>query len=225
MDILILALIAVFLLAKLFSVLGSDDHGSSINRDQQSRQNPSQQGPSNGVVSVDFKNKTAEIKPQPAPKPTFTEPDISDENVRQQIQTIQKKDQHFTAGSFLNGASIAYEMVVQAFNQADKNTLKNMLSSTVYDLFNKEIDSAIEKGSYPETTIVSMKESTIEKIEIVRNKAQIFVKFVAEEVNVLKDKEGNIIEGDPAAIQEISDQWVFERDLRSTDPNWTIVET
>ena len=225
MDILILAIIAVFILAKLFSVLGSGDSSDSIKRND--AQNTPQSS-NNAVVNVDFKTKSINNPAQPAPaprNPSIIEPEITDPELLGRISDIQKKDARFTPGTFLSGASVAYEMVVQAFNRADVDTLKRLLSAKVFDLFNREIETAIKQGSYPETTIVAMKESTIEKIEIVRNKVKIFVRFVAEEVNVLKDKEGNIVEGDPSSIQEISDQWVFERDLRSNDPNWTIVAT
>ncbi len=225
MDILILALIAVFILAKLFSVLGSGDSSNSLKRNDAPSKNT---GNNNAVVNVDFKKKSINAPTQTAPAPrapNFNEPEITDPELLGRISDIQKKDLRFTPGTFLGGASMAYEMVVQAFNRADVDTLKRLLSAKVFDLFNKEIETALKEGSYPETTIVAMKESTIEKIEIVRNKVKIFVKFVAEEVNVLKDKEGNIIEGDPSSIQEISDQWVFERDLRSNDPNWIIVAT
>ena len=221
MDILLLALLAIFLLAKLFSVLGNDSNPPSQLKRGENNGEPKR----DAVIDVDFKKKSVTSRQNAPQASAINEPVITDPDVLGRIEEIRAKDSNFTAGSFLSGASMAYEMVVSAFNKADSDTLKGLLSAKVYDLFYREIKQAQSKGEYPETTIIAIKDSTIEKIEVIRNKARIFVKFVAEEVNVLKDKDGNIVEGDPSSIEEIADEWVFERDLRSTNPNWTIVAT
>lgn len=55
--------------------------------------------------------------------------------------------------------------------------------------------------------------------------AKITVRFVSEQVNILKNKDGEVIEGDENFIQNITDSWTFERALTSTNPNWLLVST
>jgi len=224
MDILFLAIVALFIIVKLISILG-DDGGNKdsfgVNKNNSNNKNKGE------VVGVDFVNKAKQYTVPNVRQVSsdYKEPEINDESLIKSIEEIRKKDAVFTPGYFLHGATIAYEMIIKAFNDRDKETLKKLLSPKVYSLFEKEIGIAERKGEFPQTTIVSIKESNIAKIEFVRNSVKIFVEFISEEINLLKDKEGKIIDGDPSEVQDVSDSWVFERDLRSSNPNWTITAT
>jgi len=231
MDILFLAIIALFIIVKLISILG-DDGGNKdsfgVNKNNSNNNNSKNNSKNKGeVVGVDFVNKAKQytVPNNRQVSSDYKEPEINDESLIKSIEEIRQKDVTFTPGYFLHGATIAYEMIVKAFNDRDKETLKKLLSPKVYSLFESELSIAESKGEFPQTTIVSIKESEISKIEFVRNSVKIFVEFISEEINLLKDKEGKIIDGDPSDVQDVSDSWVFERDLRSSNPNWTITAT
>lgn len=222
MDILFLAIIALFIIVKLISILGDDggnkDSFGGLRKNDKSRSE---------VVDVDFVKKAKKYTSSSSRQviTDYQEPEINDDDLIKKIEEIKKKDTIFTPGYFLHGATIAYEMIIKAFNDRDRETLKKLLSAKVYRLFDGEMNKAERSGEFPETTIISIKDSKISKIEFVRNSVKIFVEFVAEEINLLKDKDGKVIDGDPSDVQDVSDVWVFERDLRSSNPNWTIVST
>jgi predicted lipid-binding transport protein (Tim44 family) len=55
--------------------------------------------------------------------------------------------------------------------------------------------------------------------------ARIGVRFSTEQVNVVRNRDGGVVDGDPGVAEDVIDIWTFERDVRSPDPNWTLVET
>jgi predicted lipid-binding transport protein (Tim44 family) len=117
-------------------------------------------------------------------------------------------------------------MVIEAFSNERKDDLKNLLSNDVYEVFGGEIDRLEKLGQHQDTTLVSILESTIANVEVSRRVARITVEFKSEQIYVLRDlKTDEIVEGNLSEIEEIEDVWIFEKDLKSTNPNWIIVAT
>ena len=73
--------------------------------------------------------------------------------------------------------------------------------------------------------MVAINRAQIEGVEINGKRASVTVRFVSEFISVRKNRAGEVLEGDPKKIREITDIWTFERDLRSRDPNWRLAAT
>jgi predicted lipid-binding transport protein (Tim44 family) len=141
------------------------------------------------------------------------------------LEKIATADRQFLPSSFLEGARTAYEMIVTAFTSGDKQTLKPLLSREVYDSFSRAIDQRRQAGETLETNFVGISRAEIEAADLNGKRANIIVRFVSDQISSKRNKSGDIIEGDPKKIREISDLWTFERDVSSKDPNWTLVAT
>lgn len=146
-------------------------------------------------------------------------------NLKKQIEQVRKLDENFDIDQFLTGAKSAYEMIVVGFANADKPALKNLLSKEVFAGFAAAIDDRKKRGAEMTTQFIGIETAEISNIEMEGNRAIITVGFVAEMVSFVRDKKGEVIEGDEHEIQEIRDVWSFERDLSSNDPNWLLVAT
>jgi predicted lipid-binding transport protein (Tim44 family) len=141
------------------------------------------------------------------------------------LDTIAREDQTFDAKHFLTGARAAYEMIVLAYAQGDRRALKNLLSREVYDGFEAAIGEREAKGEKVETRFVTIEKSDITAVELRGRTAQITVRFVSQLISVTRDKSGNVIEGNPDKVTDVTDVWTFARDLSSRDPNWKLVAT
>lgn len=141
------------------------------------------------------------------------------------LRHIRKVDPAFSPKSFLDGARVAYEMVVTAFAKGDKKTLKLLLSDDVYQGFSDAIDERDKKGENIKFTFVG-----IDKIEIVsaliqESYAQLTVRVDSEIISATYDKNDNLVDGNSQTIAEIRDIWTFARDVKSRDPNWKVIGT
>lgn len=138
---------------------------------------------------------------------------------------IMRREPGFSAQEFIAGAKAAYEMIVSAFAEGDRRTLKNLLAKEVFDGFASAIAERENKGQTMESRFVSIDKADITNAEVKDRSAQITVRFVSQLVSVTRDKEGKPIEGNPEAVTEVDDVWTFARDLGSRDPNWKLVAT
>tara|TARA_B100001123_G_C15304228_1_gene1022075 strand:- start:1653 stop:2276 length:624 start_codon:yes stop_codon:yes gene_type:complete len=129
----------------------------------------------------------------------------------------QKKD-------FLKGAEIAYEAIINSFAKGDKKNLKDLLTKEMQDNFNSAIEERRSKNIKSELTFIGIKSSVIEKFEKTAEALFFTVKFVSEIISVKKDKNDNVIEGDPNKIKTVIDRWKFTRKISSSNPNWYLAE-
>jgi predicted lipid-binding transport protein (Tim44 family) len=141
------------------------------------------------------------------------------------FKTIRALDAEFSPEEFLVGAKMAFEMVIKAFNESDHDTLKMLLAPDVYESFKEAIDMQIQQNVQHQTTLVSIEKSDITSAQLQGKKARIAVKFDSEQIHIVRDANGAITQGNPSDVDLIDDEWVFERDLTSSSPNWLIVET
>jgi predicted lipid-binding transport protein (Tim44 family) len=91
--------------------------------------------------------------------------------------------------------------------------------------FDDVISERERNGEVLEETIVGIRAAEIVEASMDGHNAMVTVKFKSEQVSALRDAEGNIIDGNPNEIIEVTDFWTFSRDTRSSDPNWTLVGT
>ena len=141
------------------------------------------------------------------------------------IEKIAAVDPGFSPRSFLEGARIAYEMIVQAFADGDKKALKPLLSREVFDGFSAAIDTRQRNGETLESKFVGIDNSKIVAAELAGKKASVTVRFISDLIAATRSRAGDVIDGDAAKVRRITDVWTFERDVASRDPNWRLVST
>jgi predicted lipid-binding transport protein (Tim44 family) len=141
------------------------------------------------------------------------------------ITQITVHDPTFDAGAFVDGAKVAFEMIVGAFAAGDRDALRPLLSREVYGNFVSAIDARERAQEQLETTIVGINSAELIEAEMQGREAVVTVKFVSDQINVTRDPDGRVTDGDPERIVEITDIWTFQRDTRAGDPNWELVAT
>ena len=152
-------------------------------------------------------------------KEEFTK-NISKKNIdKQNFDDTAKKD-------FLNGAKIAYETIITDFSDNDNKLTDSrpLLSKKVYDQFNQALQERSKRGHYAEITFIGVNSAIIKEHKNIDQILKVTVDFVSEVITCIKDKNKNIISGDPKKIKKIHDTWVFSRDTRSNNPNWQLVD-
>lgn len=116
-------------------------------------------------------------------------------------------------------------MIVGAFAAGDKARLRPLLSDDVYTPFAAAIDERAAAGETLETRVIGLKRLDISEAGLTGRMARITVKFVSNQINVLRAHDGSIVDGDPDHAVEKTDFWSFARDTRTSDPNWVLEAT
>ena len=126
---------------------------------------------------------------------------------------------------FIKGAKAAYEMIITSFAKGDKKTLRPLLDKDIYQNFSDEIDLRKKENLKSELTFVGVKSAKIKNFEKKDNIYIFTVNFVSEIITCKKDKNNNIVEGNPDIIKTVKDVWKFSKNMWSSNPNWYLVET
>ena len=187
-DIIIFAGIAIFLVFRLRSVLGKrTGYEKAIERPAQSTQKEKQ---------------TTEIKKQI--------PELKDEFIK--LKIAYEHLNNFDHKQFLEGAKIAFETIINAFNKGDKKTLKTLLSKDVFKKFEEAIDS---KNIDPNYQFFSLNIDSIEDVTIDSENIQIRIKFISEQFK----------NDDESTVVKKLDAWTFKKPIKSLNPNWLLCST
>ncbi|NLS01206.1 Tim44 domain-containing protein [Rhizobium sp. P38BS-XIX] len=141
------------------------------------------------------------------------------------LRELSKSDPAFTPKEFVNGARMAYEMIVMAFADGDRKALKGLLSREVYEGFDAAISDREAKGEKVKSTFVGIDKADIVVAEMKGTEAFVTMRIVSQMISATYDKAGTLIDGDAESVAEINDLWTFARDTRSRDPNWKLVAT
>jgi predicted lipid-binding transport protein (Tim44 family) len=141
------------------------------------------------------------------------------------LQAVMQADRTFDPKHFLDGARMAYEMIVQAFAQGDRNTLRPLLSKDVFDGFDGAIRDRDAAKHMVESSFIGIDKANIVEAAMRGGTAHITVRFVSKLISVTRDQTGAVIEGDPQRVTEVTDVWTFARDVSARDPNWRLVAT
>jgi len=143
----------------------------------------------------------------------------------QGFDAIAAQDSSFDPRHFVSGARGAYEMIVLAFANGDRRSLKDLLSSEVYESFDAAVKEREKREQKTETRFVSIDRAELVNADVRDRSAQLTVRFVSQMISVTRDKVGTIVEGNPDKVADITDVWTFARDITSRDPNWKLVGT
>lgn len=232
LDIVLFALIAIFLVLRLRSVLGNRDgheggYGDMFKRDRD-RDREEQRDDDGNVIELPGSRAPADIEDFADVKPREKAPleeDLPEGPLGEGIRAVREQDPSFTTKEFLEGARMAFEMILNAYAQGDIKTLKNLLSPEVFAGFEQAIKDREAEGQTLQETLVGISKAEMVEAYMDGRDAQVTVKFVSEQISALLDADGEVIDGDPTKVVEATDFWTFSRSTKSRNPNWTLVGT
>ncbi len=167
-------------------------------------------------------------RPTLVPPPTIDTAPVSDQPssaLDDALRMIANADRNFDQAHFLNGAKVAYEMIVTAFAQGDRTTLQPLLSKDVFDNFAAAISERERQGHVSETKFVGIERAEIIEAHLNDGMAEVTVRFLSHLITATLDRNGVVVDGDANRVTDVTDIWRFARDVRSNDPNWRLVAT
>ena len=144
------------------------------------------------------------------------------------VDQPKKEREKFDAAAqeeFLKGAKIAYETIITDFSDNDNKitTSKPLLNKEIFNQFNQALKGRSSRGHFAEITFIGVNSAKIKEHKKIENILNVTVDFIAEVITCIRDKDKNIVSGDPEKIKKIYDTWVFSRDTTSQNPNWQLV--
>lgn len=223
LDIIFFAMVAAFVAVRLRGVLGKRTGN------ERRRTGPAQRpAPAPGEPIPGNADNVIPLPDRANAPANDTEPTIAsdrDDGLKQGITQIRLADRKFDLDGFLGGAKAAFGMVVEAFARGDKQALRPLLADQVWASFEAAIDQREADGQTLETELVSMRSAEVTAAELRDHQARVTVRFKTEQINTIKGRDGAIVGDDPPMVEEVIDLWTFARDVRSSDPNWALVET
>ncbi|MEZ5695536.1 MAG: Tim44/TimA family putative adaptor protein [Sphingomonadaceae bacterium] len=213
-EIVILAMIAAFLGLRLYSVLGrrAEHEEESI---------PTRFDPPKG----DAPRVATPASPSALAPARPVDLNGAMPAVERGVRAIAAADRSFDITSFLAGARGAYGMVLEAFWNGDRATLRELCDDDVYASFDGAIAMREEAGETIESKLIRVEETKIHSASLDRKIARIAVMFVSDIASVTRDRDGNVVAGSLDDAIESRDIWTFSRDVSSASPDWVLDET
>jgi predicted lipid-binding transport protein (Tim44 family) len=212
LQLLVLAGIAIFLILKLRSVLGTRDGYESPQADAPARRSPARR---------DFEVIEG------GPDRDITDHVDEGTDAAKALAAMKMAEPGFTVSEFLQGARGAYEMILMAFENGDVDGLRPFLADDVLQSFEDVIRQRETQGLSIDASFVGVRELSLQDASFDRSDsmAEVTVRFVGELTYAVRNAEGELVEGDPNAIKRQRDVWTFGRNMGSSDPNWVLVAT
>ena len=212
-DIIIFAMLAGYLVFQLRRALGR----RSDNQETKSKLNPEQRAKhseADNVVAI----KTNKIENQ------------ENENQEQEetlggLTELREKDPSFSDTDFIAGSKDAFSWIVEAFSKGEISKLEPLLSEPLFEGFKQAIEQREADQLSLETNIVSMKSAQIHNVTVNQDQVNITVEYVTDQIKSTRNADGEIVDGDPDTIESVTDLWTFNRNIKSKNPNWTLVKT
>jgi predicted lipid-binding transport protein (Tim44 family) len=234
-DIILIGLVAVFLILRLRSVLGKrTGNERPPARDPFTPPAPPTATPRVGDAPANQGNDNVVPLPTanaPAPRPSLATSGPG--GIRATVMptatagvaAIRAADPSFEPIGFTGGARAAFTAIVEAFAKGETAALRPLLDGPTFSSFEAAIRGRVERKEKAETTLIGFEASDISAAELEGTNAIVTVRFVSEQINVLRNAEGQIIDGNPNEVQKVIDLWSFRRDTKSSDPNWLLIKT
>lgn len=224
----VFALLAVFVVWKLRSVLGTRTGNEQPPFEALRRRTAEPTVDDAARTVVRFPGTGAEAAREAAPvdrRAAWLRVPGVEERVLNGLEAIASADASFEPKGFLEGAKTAYEMIIMSFAAGNRAALQDLLSKDVFDSFAAAIADREQRGESVDTTFVSIDRVTIEDAQLRSPTAQISLRFQSKLITATRDRSGNIIEGHPDRVVDMVDVWTFARETTSRDPNWRLVAT
>ena len=199
LDIIIFAIIAIFLVYRLKNILGQNSEGN-----EQNNQVDIGKREFSNVVKIGH---------------------LDNEKTKFDKNSISTIDPTFNEEEFLKGAQNFFQMVINSFVKGNLNDIVNYIDDKLIKSFKLVIDERLDEGESLKIEILKMKSIKIKDVKELKNFLRLSVLFETEQIKVLKDKKGKVIDGDPKKSILVKDLWTFEKEIKSKDINWKLVET
>lgn len=213
-QLLVLAGVAVFLILKLKSVLGT----------REGFEKPPEQAPMPETAKE--KRHTFEVI-EGGPDRDITDHVKEGSAAAKALAAMKGAEPSFAVGDFLQGARGAYEMILMGFERGDMDAIKPFISDEVFESFSEGVALREKQGLTIEANFIGVRETTLTKAKFVKTKSrgEVTVKFVGELTSVVRDNAGDIVEDNANEVKRQKDIWTFARSMGSNDPNWKLVAT
>lgn len=210
-QLLVLAGIAVFLILRLKSVLGTRD----------GFEKPPVPQPSAKTRRPEFEVIEG------GPDRDITDYVPEDSEQAENLAAMKRVEPEFSVTEFVQGARGAYEMIVMGFERGELDEIQPFLAEEVFDTFVDVVAAREDQGLQIEADFVGVRETNVHSVSFHKdsNLAEITMRFVGELTSVVRDRGGDIVEGSPTAVKRQKDTWTFARTMGSDDPNWLLVAT
>jgi predicted lipid-binding transport protein (Tim44 family) len=210
--IVILALVALFIGLRLYSVLGerTGHEQQPILRpaDQDARVHPPVVHPPVTAPTTDNGGDLAYV-PLAGPG----------------VRAILAADPSFDVARFLEGAKSAYRLILESFWKGDLDTLRPHVDAHVFETFDSAVEQRKKDGLTLDNRLVTIEQAVISEAEMERSNAVVTVRFEADIAAITRNSEGQVVAGSLSDAVQTRDLWTFRRDLASRDPNWLLIET
>lgn len=209
--IVILALVALFIGLRLYSVLGE-----RTGHEQQPILKPAE---------------PATVGPRVV-QPTVTQPTSTDAGdlayvpmAGPGVRAILAADSSFDVGRFVEGAKAAYRLILEAFWKGDLDALRSHVDAHVYETFAGAVEQRKKEGLTLDNRLVAIEQAVISEANVERSVAVLTVRFEADIAAVTRNSDGQVVAGSMSDAVQTRDLWTFRRDIASNDPNWLLIET
>ena len=211
-TIVILAMIAVFVGLRLYSVLGQRG-----GHEQQPALRPTE--------APAVADRRAPPAPDPALERRPANENVFEDGAERGMRAIIAADPSFDAARFVEGAQAAYRLILEAYWRGDIDALAPYADDDVRAAFAEAIAMRETEGHVLDNRLVSIDRAVIKNAELDGRIARVTVGFDADIAAVTRDREGNVVAGSLSDAVPTHDVWTFQRDLSSRDPNWILIET
>ncbi len=208
-QLLFLAVVVVFLVMRLMAVLGTRD-GFEPKMEAKSDRKSDHLKVIEGTEDPDIAD-FAEI----------------DSPTGRALTEMKRADRSFSVSEFVAGSRQAYEMILMAFEQGDLKLLESLLAPDIYERFSSVIHEREDKGYTVDATFIGVREISLKsaRYELDEKEGEITMRFVGELTSVVKDSDGNVVEGSASEIKRQTNIWTFARLMGTDNPNWLLVAT
>jgi len=233
MTTIIFALLAAFVVWKLRSVLGTRNGAEKPPSNPFARRAPGGLGPRAGDPARDSVNRVIPL-PGAAEPPVAAAPDKADRwkpyaepgsTAWAGLDSIAAADPSFDIKAFIEGAKSAYEMIITAFAEGNRDVLRHLLIPAVFESFAAALADREKRGEKITTTFVSIDKVMIEAAALRGKTADLKLHFTSQMITATRDQSGKVVDGNPDRVVQVDDIWTFIRDTDSRDPNWKLAAT
>ena len=207
-DIIIFAMLAGYLVFQLRRALGR----RSDNQEPKSTPRPEQrakQGETDNVVAI---------------KPNENKKENQEETLGG-LTELREKDPSFSDTDFIKGSKEAFSWIVEAFSKGEISKLEPLLSGPLFNGFKQAIEQREADQLSLETNVVSIKSAQIHNVAVKNDRVSITVEYVTDQIKSTRNAKDEIVDGDPDTIETVTDLWTFNRNIKSINPNWTLIKT
>ena len=212
-DIIFLMILVAFIITRLYGVFGSNGNEEKIRVIVKPIDKQAEKNIIENIKKVINENDNSKIQ------------NITDSGNLSEKDKSLANIPNFNKENFIHGACRVFEVILQSFSNGNISNIKDLVSSKIWNTLNGIIAYRKENNITSEVDFICFEKSEIKDVKLLKNSAKIIVEFISEQINILRNDKGEVIEGDENFIQKITDVWTFERSLNAKNNKWILVST